>query len=67
MNLMRVFKGNSFFGLSLVFVFACKSVIAQTSDDQFKLPLKQVLGEIQTRYGVAIRYPEELVKDKWVT
>ncbi|MBE7169415.1 MAG: acetylxylan esterase [Williamsia sp.] len=40
---------------------------AQTSDDAFKQPLKEVLNEIQQRYHVAIRYPEELVKDRWVT
>jgi sugar phosphate isomerase/epimerase len=43
------------------------SLFAQTSDDQFRKPLKQVLAELQQRYDVRIRYPEELVKDKWVT
>lgn len=40
---------------------------AQTSDDQFKLPLKTVIAQISSKYGVTIRYPEDLVKDKWVT
>ena len=49
-------------------LFACVShSFAQTSDDQFRLPLKTVITEISNRYGVAIRYPEDLVKDKWVT
>ncbi len=43
------------------------SLIAQTSDDQFRKPLKLVLAEIQQRYDITIRYTEDLVKDKWVT
>ncbi|HEX6181841.1 MAG TPA: acetylxylan esterase [Chitinophagaceae bacterium] len=41
--------------------------VAQTSDDKFRKPLKEVLLEIEKRYGVTFRYPEELVTDKWVT
>ena len=40
---------------------------AQTSDDAFKKSLKNIIAEIEKRYDVKIRYPEELVKDKWVT
>ncbi|HYF31762.1 MAG TPA: acetylxylan esterase [Chitinophagaceae bacterium] len=40
---------------------------AQTSDDQFRKPLKEVLLQVEKRYGVTLRYPEELVNDKWVT
>jgi hypothetical protein len=40
--------------------------IAQTSDDKFREPLKDVLADIQSRYGIAIRYPADLVKDRWV-
>ncbi|HEU4901578.1 MAG TPA: acetylxylan esterase, partial [Flavisolibacter sp.] len=48
--------------------FACTGrLVAQTSDEQFRLPLKTVIAEISARYGVTIRYPEDLVKDKWVT
>lgn len=43
------------------------TVFGQTSDDQFRKPLKQVLTEVQQRYSISIRYPEDLVKDKWVT
>ena len=39
---------------------------AQTSDDKFREPLKDVLADIQSRYGIAIRYPADLVKDRWV-
>lgn len=40
---------------------------AQTSDDAFKMPLKNVITEIEKRFDVKIRYPEDLVKDRWVT
>ncbi|MGB8195265.1 MAG: TIM barrel protein, partial [Chitinophagaceae bacterium] len=39
---------------------------AQTSDDQFRKPLKDVLTDIQKRYDVAIRYTDDLVKDRYV-
>src|SRR5829696_6343158 len=54
----------------LIFVFSClvsAQLFAQTSDDQFRKPLRQVLDEVQKRFGIAIRYPEDLIKDKWVT
>ncbi|MXV15213.1 alpha/beta hydrolase family protein [Hufsiella ginkgonis] len=41
--------------------------VGQTSDDAFKEPLKNVISRIRERYQVAIRYPEELVKDRFVT
>lgn len=62
---MRNTKKQFSFLLTLLFLGA--SLFSQTSDDQFRKPLQQVIGEIQSRYGVSIRYPEELVKDKWVT
>jgi hypothetical protein len=40
---------------------------AQTSDDQYRRPLKDVLPEIEKRFQVSIRCPEELLKDQWVT
>src|SRR5688572_10527983 len=40
--------------------------LSQTSDDAFKQPLKDVLTQIQKQYGIAIRYDEVLVKDKWI-
>jgi hypothetical protein len=39
---------------------------SQTSDDKFRQPLKDVLTDIQNRYGIAIRYPADLVKDRWI-
>ncbi len=43
------------------------SLNAQTSDDQYRKPLKQVLDEVQSRFEITIRYPEELVAGRWVT
>src|SRR5687768_6041621 len=50
-----------FFFLSSVLLFA------QTSDDQFRRPLKDVIADVEKRFDVKIRYPEELVKDRMVT
>ena len=43
------------------------SLSAQTSDDAFRRPLKEVIADVEKQYGISIRYPEELVKDRWVT
>ncbi len=53
----------------LSFLLCCFAsiVFSQTSDEGFKLPLKDVLADVQARYGITIRYPEDLVKDRWVT
>lgn len=40
---------------------------AQSSDDAFRKPLKEVIQEIETQYAVKIRYPEDLVKDRQIT
>ncbi|HEY0679421.1 MAG TPA: acetylxylan esterase, partial [Chitinophagaceae bacterium] len=54
--------------LLLCLMLCCSlSAIAQNSDNQFREPLKEVLAEVQKRYGITLRYPEELVKDRWVT
>ena len=53
--------------LLVCFAFLFSYSFSQTSDDQFRQPLKKVIVDIQNRYGVTIRYPEELVKDKWVS
>jgi len=47
-------------------LFLPLGLFAQTADDQYKKPLKDVLNEIQTQFGVRLKYPEELVKDKWL-
>ena len=56
------------FPISLLVVLVQFSLAAfcQTSDDGFRKPLKDVLADVQARYGISIRYPDELVKDKWV-
>jgi hypothetical protein len=46
--------------------FVYRDLSAQTSDDKFRKPLKDVLTDIQNRYGISIRYPEEIVKGRWV-
>jgi sugar phosphate isomerase/epimerase len=53
--------------LILCLAYFASLSFGQTSDDQFRLPLKTVIAEISSKFGVAIRYPEDLVKDKWVT
>src|SRR5215208_3680161 len=59
------YRKRIFFLCSFLLWMVCS--FAQTSDDQFKMPLKDVLAEIQQRYKVAIRYPDALVADRWVT
>jgi hypothetical protein len=53
------------------FILGCLFVwldcISQTSDDAYREPLKQVLEEIQTQYGIKIRYNDNMVNDRWVT
>jgi hypothetical protein len=39
----------------------------QNSDNEYKKPLKQVLTEIQARYGVKIKMDESMLKDRFVT
>ena len=60
------YKGPLFFLLMNV-LLACSESYAQTSDDQFRKPIKEVLVDLQSRYGITIRYTDALVKDKWVT
>ncbi|UOQ67979.1 alpha/beta hydrolase family protein [Hymenobacter volaticus] len=49
------------------FLLLTTATTAQTSDDQYRLPLQTVLDQIQQRYGVKIRPDAAMVKDKWVT
>src|SRR5688572_13469506 len=42
------------------------TLTAQTSDEAYKEPLKQVLTAVEQRFGITIRYSEDQVKDKWV-
>ncbi|HQR92557.1 MAG TPA: acetylxylan esterase [Sediminibacterium sp.] len=38
----------------------------QNSDEAYKRPLKEVLEQIEKRYGVKIKYVDSLVQGKWV-
>lgn len=51
----------------LLIILALHSCFAQTSDDAFRKPLKDVITEIEARFNVKVQYPEALVKDRWVT
>ncbi len=53
--------------LILAFLSCCFITRAQTSDDQFRKPLKEVIADIEKQYHVKINFPEDLVKDRWVT
>lgn len=57
-----------FIKLALCLV-CCIPAFAQNnnSDNQFKKTLKEVLDDIQKKYGVKIKYDEKAVKDKWVS
>lgn len=48
-------------------LFLMNISFAQTSDNAFKKPLKDVIAQIETQFNVKIRYPEELVKDRMVS
>lgn len=50
--------------LILICLFLPLVLFAQTTDDQYKKPLKDILNEIQTKFGVRLKVPEDLVKDK---
>lgn len=54
------------FLLLAVVCFAC-TAMAQTSDNEYRKSLKQVLQDVETRFSVQIRYPDSLVQDRWVT
>ena len=51
----------------ICFSFFINLSFAQTSDEAFKKPLKDVIAQIENRYKVKIRYPEDLVKGRMVT
>ncbi|HWV74560.1 MAG TPA: acetylxylan esterase [Pseudosphingobacterium sp.] len=39
---------------------------AQNTDDQYRMPLKDVLHTIEDRFGIKIKYDENQVKDRWL-
>lgn len=46
--------------------FYVKTQAQDNSDGQYREPLKNVLEEVQSRYGVTIKYSDSLVKNKFV-
>ena len=59
-----------FFHPLLIFIFcffgSMQINAQQNSDEGYKRPLKEVLANIEKRYGVKIKYVDSLVQDKWV-
>ncbi|HEY4061082.1 MAG TPA: sodium/solute symporter [Puia sp.] len=54
-------------GAIVVFLFvSIPGVRAQDSDSLYRRPLKEVLQQIETRWHVSIKYPEDMVRDRWV-
>ena len=54
-------------GIFLLLMFVLQISFAQTSDNAFRKPLKEAITEIESRFNITIQYPEQLVKDRWVT
>jgi dienelactone hydrolase len=53
--------------LTALLLFTGTHFFAQTSDDQYSQPLKEVLDEIQVHFNIKLDYSEELVKDRSIT
>jgi hypothetical protein len=47
-------------------LFLTLGLSAQTADDQYRKPLKDIFDEIQNIFNIKLKYPEDLVKDKWL-
>ncbi len=64
---------NSGFAIRLMCLFilitghSFKTAFSQTSDNQFSMPLEDVINEIKHQYGIAIRDPEHLIEGKTLT
>jgi sugar phosphate isomerase/epimerase len=54
-------------GFLLLIILSGIISFAQTADDKFRRPLKDVLTDVQKQYDISLRYTDDLVKDKWVT
>ncbi|MEQ7799702.1 acetylxylan esterase [Pedobacter sp. ASV1-7] len=56
------------FFLAIGFSLFLSAAIAQTqnSDFLYRMPLKKVIVEIESRFNVKIKYNDEQVKDRWV-
>ncbi|HEY4149137.1 MAG TPA: acetylxylan esterase [Chitinophagaceae bacterium] len=55
---------------SLIVLFllmpALRGIAQQDSDSMYQKPLKQVLAEVEQRFGVKIKYPDSMVRNKTV-
>lgn len=63
-------KNNSIkYACVLVFLLLLGSSLQaqQNSDNQFSKPLKEVLNDVQKKYGVSIKIPDSLIANKMVT
>lgn len=65
-------KTQQVFSYSFVLLFVCVSLCLNTraqlnTDNQYSKPLKEVLSDIQKKYGVTIKYPDSMVANKSVT
>ena len=47
-------------------VMSCGIIWGQNTDDQYRKPLKQVLTEIESKYGVKIKYADSMVANRTV-
>ncbi len=54
------------FFLLTILLFGWNAIIAQTSDDHYEKSLKETLDKVESRFGIKLVYPENLVKDKVV-
>ena len=59
----KVKRGIIFYFLFFIFYLASAQL---NTESQYRKPLKEVLNDIQKRYGVQIKYDEKLVADKFV-
>lgn len=53
--------------VSFFLLLICMTANSQTSDTEFTVPLSKVLAEIEERYDISIRDPENLIEGKILT
>lgn len=61
---------SALYNLCLIFALLninSKESHGQTSDNQFAMPLSDVIEEIKSRYGISMRDPENLIEGKTLT
>ncbi|MBL7743906.1 MAG: acetylxylan esterase, partial [Chitinophagaceae bacterium] len=59
-------RGKYLFFTFLLFTFCFTSFAQHNTDNAFRKPLKEVLNDIQKKYGVTIKYADTMVTNKWV-